>query len=255
MPVLFIGHGSPENAYFDNGFTRCLERLGRELPRPKAALCVSAHWLSEGVFVSTAVKPETIHDFGGFPERLYRIQYPAPGAPAIAQRVRKLIRKPNIGPDEGRGLDHGAWVVLKHMYPDADVPVLQMSIDYYKPPRFHYELGKQLAPLRKEGVLIIGSGNVVHNLGMLDYGDIDAKLFGWAVDFDAKVKGCLDTKKHDELINYERWGEISKLAHPTPDHYYPLLYAIALQDEGERVSYPFEGFHYASLSMRAVKIG
>ncbi len=254
MPVLFIGHGSPENAYFDNAFTRSLVNLSKELPRPKAILCISAHWLTEGTCVSTTKKPETIHDFGGFPQKLYEIKYPAPGAPEYAKTAQNLLGK-QVDSNGTRGLDHGAWMVLKHMYPEAEIPTFQMSIDYYKPPLFHYELGKLLKPLRDQGVLIIGSGNIVHNLRILSYGDIDAKPFDWAVKFDTKVKECLDKRKHGELIGYEAWGEIARLAHPTPDHYYPLLYAIALWGDDEGITYPFEGFHYASLSMRAVRIG
>ena len=255
MPVLFVGHGSPENALLDNGFTRALSKLEKELPKPKAILCISAHWLTQGTLACASSKPETIHDFGGFPEELYKISYPAPGAPDCAQRLAQIVKEPRIGLDTKWGLDHGAWVVLKHMYPKADVPAFQMSIDYYRPPQYHYDLGKQLAALRDEGVLIIASGNIVHNLRILFYGDINAKPFDWAVKFDEKVKDCLDSGNHEELINYERWGEISKMAHPTPDHYYPLLYAIALQEKGEKITYPYEGFHYGSISMRLVKIG
>lgn len=256
MPVLFIGHGSPENAYLDNEFTRRMKLLGKELPRPKAILCVSAHWLTQGSYVTAMENPRTIHDFYGFPDKLYKITYPAPGNPDLAKRVRDIVKKTDVGLDkEEWGLDHGTWMILKLMYPEADIPVVQFSIDYYKPPEYHYELGKELSCLRDEGILVIGSGNLVHNIRQAAFPDLDAKPYDWAVEFDSKVEECLNKGDHESLINYRNWGRVSRLAHPTPDHYYPLMYTIALQRPNDSLTYPYIGFHYASASMRAVKIG
>jgi len=254
MPVMFFGHGSPENAYFYNDFTRSVSALGKTIPAPRAIVCISAHWLTEGTFVTGMQKPRTIHDFYGFPEKLYGINYPAPGSPEIAREVQKKIRRAKVGWDTKWELDHGTWVILRLLYPKANIPVVQLSIDYYQPPEFHYELGKELAELRREGILIIGSGNIVHNLGELDFSDLDAKPFDWAKEFDGFVKKALDKRDHRALINYQKLGKLAVRSHPTPDHYYPLLYAIALQDKDEGISYPYEGFHYGSISMRAVKI-
>jgi len=255
MPVLFIGHGSPENAYLDNPFTKRMKNLGKELPKPKAILCISAHWLTEGTYVTAMENPKTIHDFYGFPDKLYQITYPAPGSPDLAETVKKIVKKSDIILDrEEWGLDHGTWMILKLMYPEADILVVQLSIDYYKPPEYHYELGKELAPLRDEGVLIIGSGNIVHNIGKAMFPDLDAAPYDWAVEFDSNVEKCLNSGDHKSLINYRDWGRVSRLAHLTPDHYYPLLYAISLQRESDIITYPYIGFHYASLSMRAVLI-
>jgi len=256
MPVLFIGHGSPENAYLDNPFTKRMKNLGKELPKPKAILCISAHWLTEGTYVTAMENPKTIHDFYGFPDKLYQITYPAPGSPYLAETVKGIVKKADIILDnEEWGLDHGTWMILKLMYPEADIPVVQLSIDYYKPPEYHYELGKELAPLRDEGVLIIGSGNLVHNIRKAMFPNLDVAPYDWAVEFDSKVEKYLNSGDHKSLINYRDWGEVSQLAHPTPDHYYPLMYAISLQRENDRLTYPYVGFHYASASMRAVLIG
>ena len=252
MPVLFIGHGSPENALLDNEFTRALSRLGAALIAPKAILCISAHWLTEGTGIAAMEAPRTIHDFYGFPKPLYVLEYPAPGSPALASRAQKLLTPIKAGLDYSWGLDHGAWSVLRHLYPKAHIPVAQLSIDFYKPSVHHYEIGKKLAPLRKEGVLIIGSGNIVHNLREIGM-DRDAAPFGWAKKFDGFVKNALQEKDHQGLIDYSLLGPVATRAHPTPDHYYPLLYACGAAGEESTVSYPHEGFEHGSLSMRAAR--
>ncbi len=254
MPALFIGHGSPMTAALDNDFTRALGQLGASLPRPKAILCISAHWLTEGTGITAMEKPRTIHDFYGFPQNLYKLRYNAPGSPALAGRIQELLGKGAASLDLEWGLDHGTWSVLLHIFPKADVPVLQLSIDYYKSPEFHYALGKTLAPLRDEGVLVMGSGNIAHNLRMINFEDMDAPAEKWAIDFDLAVKKRMDTHDHDALLDYKALPS-AQLAVPTPDHYYPLLYALGLQEKGEAISYPYEGFQHGSISMRAVKIG
>ena len=259
MPVLFIGHGSPLNLVLENGFTRSLAKLGRTLPRPKAILVVSAHWLTKGTFVTCEEKPQTIYDFFGFPDELYSLQYPSPGAPAEARLVRECVRGAAVSCGN-RGLDHGAWAVLRHMYPDADIPVMEMSLDYTfderhpKPLSYHYELARELSGLRKQGVLIIGSGNIVHNLGRLDYENIDAAAFDWAAEFDEAVKADLLSRRHDALLRTPDRGP-SRLAVPTLDHYLPLIYAIALQKKDEPLTFIHEGFQYGSVSMRCFRIG
>lgn len=262
MPVLFVGHGSPMNIVADNDFTRALSAWGRRLPRPNAILCVSAHWLAGGTLASCTAKPNTIHDFYGFPQKLYSITYPCPGAPDEADFVSKTVRKTQVGHDPERGIDHGTWSVLLHMFPDADIPVFQLSIDYTfndwnpKPMRYHYELAKELSELRQRGVLIIGSGNIVHNLSRIDWNtDAGAENFPWAVEFDTKVKDCLLAGDHDALIDYKNLGPSAALSVPTPDHYLPMLYSIALQEPGDNFEFTFEGFQNGSLSMRCFQIG
>ncbi|MFA6907471.1 MAG: 4,5-DOPA dioxygenase extradiol [Candidatus Micrarchaeia archaeon] len=253
MPVLFIGHGSPENALLDNPFTRAMSRLGKELPRPRAILCISAHWLTEGTAAAATAAPKTIYDFYGFPPPLYTVKYPAPGSPELAARVQRLLKPIPAGLDSSWGLDHGTWSVLRHMYPCADVPVVQLSIDFYKPAQHHYGIGKKLAPLREEGILIIGSGNMVHNLRALSPGGRDAAPFDWAKQFDAFIKDSLEKKDHAAIADYQSLGQVAALAHPTPDHFYPLLYAMGAAGKESGVSYPYEGYEYGSLSMRAVR--
>ena len=253
LPVLFIGHGSPENALLGNPFTQALSRLGKELPAPKAILCISAHWLAEGTAATAMALPKTIYDFYGFPPPLYAVKYPAPGSPGLASRVQKLLSPINAGLDASWGLDHGAWSVLRHMYPLADVPIVQLSIDFYKPPAHHYEIGKLLAPLRDEGILIIGSGNIVHNLGRLSPLRKDAAPYAWAKEFDTFIKDSLEKKDHAAIIGYQSLGQAAALAHPTPDHFYPLLYSMGAAGEESIISYPYEGYEYGSLSMRAVR--
>ena len=253
MPVLFIGHGSPENALLDNPFTRSLTRLGKELPKPQAILCISAHWLTEGTSATAMDMPKTIYDFYGFPPPLYTIKYPAQGSPKLASRVQSLLRPLKAGLDASWGLDHGTWSVLRHMYPNASIPMVQLSIDFYKPPPHHYDIGKMLAPLRKEGILIMGSGNMVHNLRQLSPEGREAAPYDWARKFDTFIKEALEKKDHDAIVNYQSLGQISAMAHPTPDHFYPLLYAMGSAGKESRISYPYEGYEYGSLSMRAVQ--
>ena len=253
MPVLFIGHGSPENALLDNPFTQALTRLGKELPTPRAILCVSAHWLTDGTLATAIAAPKTIYDFYGFPPPLYTVKYPAHGSPDLAGKVQKLLHPINAGLDVSWGLDHGTWSVLRHMYPLANIPVVQLSIDFHKPPAHHYKIGKLLAPLCKEGVLIMGSGNIVHNLHQISPDGREAAPFAWAKQFDMFIKDSLEKKDHGAIINYQSLGRIASLSHPSPDHFYPLLYAMGAAGEGSKISYPYEGYEYGSLSMRAVR--
>ena len=260
MPVLFIGHGSPMNIIFDNSYTRSLAALGKSLPKPKAIMVVSAHWLTKATSVMCAEKPKTIHDFYGFPDELYTMRYPSPGAPHEARLVTEIVKSAKVGCGEW-GLDHASWAVLKHIYPAADIPVFELSLAYTynewhpKPLQYHYDLARELSGLRDQGVLIIGSGNIVHNLGMLDFENIDAPVFDWAGEFDEKVKKNLINGNHDALVHYHNLGRTSPLAVPTLDHYLPMIYAIALQGKNEPLTFTHEGFQYGSVSMRCFKIG
>lgn len=261
MPVLFIGHGSPLNITLDNPFTRSLSGWGKRLPRPRAILVVSAHWMTEGTFVSVTPRPQTIYDFYGFPEELYAVRYPAPGAPEAAEAVAHLVRKVAIRQDARWGLDHGAWSVLRHLYPEADVPVFELSLDYSfrdphpKPLRHHYDLAGELGELRYRGVLVIGSGNIVHNLARIDFGSMDAPPYSWAVEFDEAVKESLIAGDHARLLDCRGMGRSADLAVPTLDHYLPLAYVLALQGRDERISFVYEGIQNASISMRCFQIG
>lgn len=255
MPAIFFGHGNPMNALLRNEYTEGWAALGAEIPRPKAVLCVSAHWYSPGTSVTAMSSPRTIHDFGGFPRELYEVGYPAPGAPELAGRVQSLLAPVAVGLDNHWGLDHGTWSVLCHVFPDADVPVVQLSIDETQPAHYHYEIGKQLARLREEGVLIIGSGNLVHNLHAYAWGRHKVEPFDWAVRFEALARELLLAGDHEPLVNYENLGRDAMLSAPTPDHYLPLLYIIALQRAGERVTFPVEGFDGGSISMLTIRIG
>lgn len=255
MPTLFLGHGNPLNAVEDNGYTRAWSALGAGIPRPKAVLAVSAHWYIQGTAVTAMPAPRTIHDFGGFPDELYRVQYPAPGDPALAKRVKTLLAPLPVDLDERWGLDHGTWSVLCHVFPEADVPVVQLSIDKTRPPSFHYEVGKRLSSLRDEGVLILGSGNIVHNLHAYAWGRHPVEPLDWGVRFEQKARELLRAGDHTLLIDYEALGRDAKLSIPTPEHYLPLLYVIALQRKGEPVDFPVEGFDGGSVSMLAVRIG
>jgi 4,5-DOPA dioxygenase extradiol len=256
MPALFVGHGSPMNAIEDNAFSQRWAALGRRLPRPEAILCVSAHWLTEGTAVTAMERPRTIHDFYGFPDELYRVSYPAPGAPDLAWQVVEGIRGAQVQLDEEWGLDHGTWSVLRHMAPQADVPTIQLSLDHSLSPPDHYALARELRPLRERGILIVGSGNAVHNLQRMSSG---AEPFEWATAFDEWVVDRLLAGDHRALTDYQdlfaRGPQLAHLAHPTPDHYWPLLYAIAVQDEGEPLSFFCEQIVYGSISMRGVLIG
>ncbi len=252
MPVLFVGHGSPMNAIERNDFFDSWNDLGRKLPRPKAILCVSAHWETRGVQVTVSETPATIHDFYGFPKALFDVRYPAPGDPPLARRVAGMISTVNVGLDPVRGLDHGAWSVLIAMYPGADIPVVQLSLDTSRPGRFHYDLARELAPLRNERILILGSGNMVHNLRLFSFQDQQA--LAWAEEFDATLRQRILARDHESLIDYAALGPNALLAVPTPEHYFPLLYALALQEAAEPASF-FNERVLSSISMTAVLIG
>jgi len=256
MPVLFVGHGSPMNAIEENEFVEGWRNLGKTIPRPKAILVVSAHWETKGTYVTTVQKPQTIHDFGGFPKALYDVQYPAPGSPELANETKRIITKTTVVLDEKWGLDHGAWSVIRRIYPEADVPVIEMSMDYSQEPQYHYELGKQLAALRNKGVLIIGSGNMVHNLRMVAWDKMNEPEYGfdWAIQANNKFKQLIESGNHKELINYTSLGREVQLAVPTPDHYLPLLYALALKEENEAVSFFNDKPVMGSLTMTSVRI-
>lgn len=255
MPAIFFGHGNPMNALMRNAWTDGWAAIGAEIPRPRAVLSVSAHWYLPGTLVTATPAPRTIHDFGGFPRELYEIKYPAPGAPELAARVRDLLAPVPVRLDNRWGLDHGTWSVLCHVFPEADVPVIQLSIDETQPAEFHYETAKRLAPLRDEGVLIVGSGNLVHNLHAYAWGRQQVEPLDWGVRFEKRARELLLAGDHHPLIAYETLGRDAMLSVPTPDHYLPLLYVIAQRREGEEVSFPAEGFDGGSVSMLAVQIG
>jgi len=257
LPVLFIGHGSPMNGIEDNEFSRTWAKFGEEIPKPKAVLVISAHWLTSGTFVTAMEKPKTIHDFGGFPKELFDVQYPAPGNPELALETSKLITTTNVGLDHDWGLDHGTWTVVRHMYPDANIPVLQMSIDYNKPASYHYKLSKQLEKLRKKGVLIIGSGNMVHNLRMVAWDKLNEPEYGydWANEINQTFKEKILSHSHNDLMNYEKLGSAAKLAIPTPDHYFPLIYTLGLQGKDDEVNFFNDKAVGGSLTMTSVKFG
>ena len=256
MPVLFLGHGSPINAIDDNEFSRKWKEIGKTLPTPKAILCISAHWETKGTFVTAMQKPVTIHDFGGFPQELFDFQYPAPGSPELAGETKTIITKTEVGLDEKWGLDHGCWILLKHLYPNADVPVIEFSLNYDHPPQFHYELARDLSSLRKKGVLIIGSGNMVHNLGMVAWEKLNSEEYGynWAIEANEKMKKYILSNDHKQLINFKLQGKAFNLAIPTPEHYMPLLYTLALKEENEEVTIFNDKIVGGSLSMTSLRI-
>jgi 4,5-DOPA dioxygenase extradiol len=257
MPVLFLGHGSPMNAIEENEFVQGWRNVGKTIPKPNAILCISAHWETKGTFVTAMEKPRTIHDFGGFPKELFAVQYPANGSPQFAAETKKIISTTEVGLDEQWGLDHGCWSVVKHLYPNADVPVFQMSLDYTKTPQYHYELAKELAALRTKGVLIIGSGNIVHNLRMIAWDKIQTPNFGydWAIEANEKMKQYIVSNNHKNLIQYTSQGKAFDLSIPSPDHFLPLLYILALKDEAENVSIFNDKAVMGSITMTSVKIG
>lgn len=255
MPVIFFGHGNPMNALQENDYTRGWAAVGNAMPRPKAVLCISAHWYVPMTAVTAMAAPRTIHDFGGFPPELYQVQYPAPGDPILAQRVRALLAPVPVHLDEQWGLDHGAWSVLCHVFPQADVPVLQLSLDRTQPAAFHYELGKRLAPLRDEGVLIIGSGNLVHNLRAYAWGQSEVEPYDWAVRFERQARALIEAGDHESLIHYQRLGQDAMQAIPTPEHFLPLLTVLGLQRQHEPISFPVEGVEGGSISMLTLRIG
>ncbi|KHD87727.1 MAG: dioxygenase [Bdellovibrio sp. ArHS] len=255
MPVLFIGHGNPMNAIQENPFTQSLAQLGSDIAVPKAILVISAHWLSAGTWVTRMEKPRTIHDFYGFPQELFDMQYPAPGNPELAKQIQELARTPKIhGDDSAWGLDHGTWAVLRNMYPKADIPVLQLSIDMSEPGSFHFELGQTLKKLREQGVLIVGSGNIVHNLRRANW---DKPLQGedWAIEFDEWVKAKLLARDFKALTDDFAKNIAGRLSVPTPDHYWPMLYVLGAADEKDELAFQFEGYDMGSISMRGFSFG
>ncbi|MBB6002345.1 4,5-DOPA dioxygenase extradiol [Arcicella rosea] len=254
-PLLFIGHGSPMNGIENNQFSQQWATLAKDFPEPTAVICISAHWLTRGTFVTAMEKPRTIHDFGGFPKALFDVQYPAIGSPAIAEETQKLITKTGVHLDHDWGLDHGTWTIIRHIYPKANIPILQLSIDYHQSPQYHYELAQELATLRRKGVLIIGSGNMVHNLRMVDFQKINSTYgYDWAIEMNEKFKKNITERNHKDLINYESMGQAAKLAIPTPDHYYPLLYILGMQEKNEEASFFNDVPVGGSLTMTSVKI-
>jgi len=257
MPVLFVGHGSPMNAIEENEFVQGWRNLGKTLPHPKAILCISAHWETRGTYVTAMSNPKTIHDFGGFPKALYEVEYPAPGSPELASETKHTITKTTVGLDEKWGLDHGAWSVIRPMYPDANVPVIEMSLDYSQYSQSHFELAKELSALRNKGVLIIGSGNMVHNLRMVAWDKMNEPEYGfdWAIQANDKFKTLIKSGDFKSLINYSNLGREVQLAVPTPDHYLPLLYTLALKEENEAVSFFNDKPVMGSLTMTSVRIG
>ena len=255
MPAIFFGHGNPMNAILQNDYTEAWSAIGRNIPRPKAILCVSAHWYIPAVAVTAMPSPRTIHDFGGFPRELFAVDYPAPGSPDLAERVRELLGDDVIADESNWGLDHGTWSVLVHVFPDADIPIVQLSINEAETAAFHYEFAKRLSPLRDEGVLIMGSGNIVHNLHTYAWGKHGVEPFDWAERFDSKARELILADNHEPLVFYESLGRDALLSAPTPDHYLPLVYILALKREGEAVSFPVEGFDGGSISMTSVQFG
>jgi 4,5-DOPA dioxygenase extradiol len=256
MPVLFLGHGSPMNAIEENEFVYGFRNVAKTLPKPNAILCISAHWYTNGTKVTAMEMPRTIHDFGGFPNELFEVQYPAKGSPELAQETKSILQPTIVELDEKWGLDHGAWSVIKHLYPNADIPVIQMSIDYTKPAQYHYELAQKLNTLRHKGILIIGSGNIVHNLGLVDWQNFDKDNYGhdWAVEARSTMNNYLLNGDYQSLINFDKQSKAVRLAIPTPDHYLPLIYTLGLQQKGESLSLFNDKLVAGSLSMTSVKI-
>jgi 4,5-DOPA dioxygenase extradiol len=255
MPALFVGHGNPMNALLDNAYTRAWAALGAALPRPRAVLAISAHWYVPGTAVTAMAEPRTIHDFGGFPRELYAVRYRAPGSPETARRVQQLLAPLAVAADQSWGLDHGTWSVLTHVFPGADVPVVQLSIDETQPAAFHYELGRRLAPLRDEHVFLFGSGDVVHNLHAYSWGGHPVEPYPWAVRFERRARELIAAGRHDPLVDYDSLGDDARLAVPTPDHYLPLLYVLGAAEPAEPIGFPVEGMDGGSVSMLAVRFG
>ena len=257
MPVLFLGHGSPMNAIEENEFVTGFRNIGKTIPKPAAVLCISAHWETFGTKVTAMEHPQTIHDFGGFPRALFEVQYPAPGNPKLAGEIQQRIEKTEVGLDEKWGLDHGAWSVIKHLFPAADVPVIQLSLDRSQRAKYHYELARELAWLRNKGVLIIGSGNMVHNLGMVawDKMNVDNFAYDWTTEASIKMNQFISEREHEKLINYRLEGSAFEKAIPTPEHFLPLLYVLALQENNEKTTFFNDKAVAGSLTMTSVKIG
>ncbi len=257
MPVLFLGHGSPMNAIEENQFVKGFRNQGSAIQKPKAILCISAHWETKGTYVTAMDMPRTIHDFGGFPQALFDVQYPAPGSPDLARETANLITHTDVGLDDKWGLDHGAWSVIKHMYPDADVPVIQLSLDYTKPASYHFQLAQELQALRSKGVLIIGSGNMVHNLGMVAWNKLNAGpyAYDWAIEANDKMKHFILNEDFQSLVNFKKQGKAFDLAIPTPEHYLPLIYTVALKTKNDDTTLFNDEPLGGSLSMTSVKFG
>lgn len=256
MPVLFLGHGSPMNAIEENEFVEGFRKIAKRIPKPNAILCISAHWETRGTFVTAMENPVTIHDFGGFPQRLFDVQYPAPGSPDLALETRSIVQNTHIELDDKWGLDHGAWSVIRHMYPEADVPVIQLSLDYYQNAAYHYELARELKSLREKGVLIVGSGNMVHNLRKVAWNQLNETFgFDWAIEADEKMKQFILDNNHQALIEYEKQGKPFELAIPTPEHYLPLLYALAVKEKKDDLFLFNDKPVAGSLTMTSVLIG
>lgn len=256
MPVLFLGHGSPMNAIEENEFVTGFRNIGKAIPKPNAILCISAHWETKGTFVTAMELPRTIHDFGGFPKALFDVQYPASGSPELAREIQRIIQRTEVGLDQKWGLDHGCWSVIKHLYPMADVPVIEMSLDYSQTPRSHFELAQELASLRKKGVLIVGSGNIVHNLRLVAWEQLNSIYsYDWAKEANERMKKYILNGDYQSLINYQTQGKEFDLAIPSPDHFLPLLYALALKESDENVRLFNDKIMAGSLSMTSVKIG
>lgn len=256
MPVLFMGHGSPMNAIEENEFVQGFRAMGKDITRPRAVLCISAHWETRGTYVTAMDHPRTIHDFGGFPKALFDVQYPAPGSPVLADEIKTSVHKTQVGLDVQWGLDHGAWSVIKHLYPHADVPVIQLSLDYTQGPQYHYDLARELSVLRTRGVLIVGSGNMVHNLGMAAFDRINDSAYGydWALEAQEKMKKYILSGDFKQLINFKSQGRAFDLAIPTPEHYLPLLYTLALKEDKEKITLFNDKAIAGSLTMTSVKI-
>ena len=255
MPAIFFGHGNPMHAIGSNAWTQAWSAMGRSLPRPRAILCISAHWYVSGTAVTAVGQPRTIHDFGGFPRQLFEVQYPAPGSPELATRVAELLAPVPVAQDRSWGLDHGTWSVLVHLFPQADIPVVQLSINEAKAASWHYAIARELAPLRDEGVLVMGSGNLVHNLHTYAWGSHDAEPLDWAVRFEDLARTANAEGDFSTLEGYESLGRDAMLSAPTPDHYLPLLYVLAQRQGEEPVTFPVQGFDGGSISMLAVQLG
>ena len=256
MPVLFLGHGSPMNAVVENEFVQGFRKVSSEIARPKAIVVVSAHWETKGTQVTAMENPRTIHDFGGFPKELYEIHYPAPGLPQLANDIKTMATSTNVLLNEKWGLDHGAWTVIRHMYPEANIPVIQLSLDYYKSPQQHFELASQLYDLRNKGILIVGSGNLVHNLGMVHWNKLNENFgFDWAIEANKKMKQFIQEGNHQALMDYSKQGQAFNLAIPTPEHYLPILYSLALQDKQDEIKIFNDEPVAGSLTMTSVRIG
>jgi 4,5-DOPA dioxygenase extradiol len=257
MPVLFLGHGSPMNAIEENEFVQGFRNIAKTLQKPNAIICISAHWYTNGTKVTAMEMPKTIHDFGGFPNELFEVQYPAKGSRALAETTKTLLAPTLVELDEKWGLDHGAWSVIKHLYPNADLPIIQLSIDYTQPPQYHFDLAKQLQSLRRKGILIIGSGNIVHNLGLVDFANFHKDNYGfdWAIESRQKINDFILNENFQALMQYQKQGKAFQLAIPTPEHYLPLIYTLGLKQKTESISFFNDKLLAGSLSMTSLKIG